>query len=1144
MRAGGMKVSHAARCEWGKSTPLCRTIRWGLVVLLPVLIVGQLTTARAFAQAAEISGVVTDSSGARVPNANVTVLNRETGISRSVDSNVDGFYLVPLLQPGNYMITVKSAGFATQVRTGITLEVGAQQVLNLTLQVGQITQSLVVTSEAPIVQLASSSISAVINSNTVVDLPLNGRDWTQLATLQPGVVSLAALQPSIGTVAGNQRANRGFGAQLTVSGARPEQNNYRVDGISVNDYLNNSPGSAIGVALGVDAIQEFSVVTSNYSAEYGRTSGGVINAISRSGTNEFHGTAYEFLRNSALDARNFFDQATIPPFKRNQFGASGGAPIKKDKIFIFADYEGLRQSLGVTGLPKVPSQDARNGIIKAGNPAPAPVASCPAGTILYVPGTSNVCVDSSSAAFLAMYHLPTPGLLIGVGDTGFYSFVSQRVSIEDYVTTRIDYHLSDKDNLSGTYVHDNSLVTLPDVLNNVSTYQKAANQRVTLEENHTFSSRLINAARFGLNRVYDIGGSGLSAINPAAANPAFGAVPGMDATSVRVSGLTFLPGGVNDQGAATYAWTSIQAYDDMNLTWGRHNIKIGGDVERDRENTLNNTMASGAFQFGTLTAFLTNKPKNFNVTLPPIVGRYYRQTIFGAYAQDDIRLRPNLTINLGLRYEMSRIPTEAHDKLSNLYNVTDATPHIGNPFFLSNPTLRNFEPRVGFAWDPFGDGKTSIRSGFGLFDVLPLWYEYHINEIGAFPIVQSGQISNSSTLQGLFPAGALAVTSAIPKQRANYTQPNPKRNYVMQWNLSIQREVVPGLTLMTAYLGSHSIHNAFLGDDANSVLPTSTPVGYLWPCGPPVTGGSCTIGNDATGNAVSSLNQNFGRLTYLDWSNYAIYHALEGQVIKRFSHGLQLNGSYTWSKSIDGGSGTGVADPFSNTLPNLFPFEPQFNRGLSDYSVKHNLTIGYTWIAPKPKLANRAANWMLGGWELGGIFNVRSGLPFSVLIGGDPLGTNNSDGGSYPNRLTGSACTTAVNPGKVDYINVTCFGLPSPTGAVTAAQCAPFGASAGAPIPGTCANLQGNAGRNSLIGPGLINFDSSLFKNNYIGHSERFNLQFRAELFNTFNHTNFNSPTNNNTIFNEDGTRTDGAGLIDSTSTISREIQFALKFIW
>src|ERR1700738_1757475 len=329
-----------ARCESEKSTRLRRAVRWGLVVLLPVLVVGSLTTAPAFAQTAEISGIVTDSSGARVPNANVTVLNRDTGISRSADSNADGFYSVPLLQPGNYMITAKRAGVATQVRTGITLEVGAQQVLNLTMQLGQVTQRIEVSEDAPTVQLASSTISAVINSNTARELPLNVLSWTVLARLQPGVAP-------VGThVQGDNL--RGYGDEVSISGGRPQQNNYRLDGVSVNDFANGGPGSVLGGNLGVDAIQEFSVLTSTYSAEYGKSSGGVVNAITRSGTNRFHGSVYEFLRNSALDAPNFFDVGGTPSFKRNQFGAAGGGPIRKNHTFVFADFEGIRQSMGPT----------------------------------------------------------------------------------------------------------------------------------------------------------------------------------------------------------------------------------------------------------------------------------------------------------------------------------------------------------------------------------------------------------------------------------------------------------------------------------------------------------------------------------------------------------------------------------------------------------------------------------------------------------------------------------------------------------------------------------------------------------------------------------------------------------------------------
>src|ERR1700732_1973985 len=295
---------------------------------------------------ATLSGTVTDQSGAVVPKAEISIKNIATGVTRAVSTDPAGFYSAPNLLPGNYEITTVAPGFSSAVRTGITVTVGAQQVLNLTLQVGQVTEKVQVTGEAPTVQLATSSISAVVDSTTVRELPLNGRSWTDLATLQPGV--LAIQTPLASDTQG--RGNRGFGNQITVAGGRPQQNNYRLDGVSINDYSNGGPGSVMGGNLGVDAIQEFSVLTSNYSAEYGRNSGGGVNAITRSGTNQFHGSVYEFLRNSALDARNFFDQAVIPPFKRNQFGGSAGGPIIKDRTFIFGDYEGIRQGKGITSV--------------------------------------------------------------------------------------------------------------------------------------------------------------------------------------------------------------------------------------------------------------------------------------------------------------------------------------------------------------------------------------------------------------------------------------------------------------------------------------------------------------------------------------------------------------------------------------------------------------------------------------------------------------------------------------------------------------------------------------------------------------------------------------------------------------------------
>src|SRR5215467_9997424 len=334
-----------------------------------------------------ISGTITDPSQKLIPQAQVSITNVATGITTTVITNADGLFTAPNLLPGDYEITVSAKGFATEVRKGITLTVGAQQVFDLMMQVGSAAKTIVeVSTEAPAVQLASSDISAVVTANTVRELPLNGRSWTDLAALQPGVDTI---QTQPGFQVGADRGNRGFGQQLTISGARPQQNNYRLDGVSLNDYANGAPGSVLGGNLGVDAIQEFSVLTSNYSAEYGKTSGGVVNAITRSGANQIHGSVYEFLRNSHLDAKNYFDVGTIPPFKRNQFGGAVGGPIIKNRTFFFADYEGIRQSKGITAFDTVPSAATRAGNLSTG----------------------AVPVDPAAAGYLPFWHLPNGPLL-------------------------------------------------------------------------------------------------------------------------------------------------------------------------------------------------------------------------------------------------------------------------------------------------------------------------------------------------------------------------------------------------------------------------------------------------------------------------------------------------------------------------------------------------------------------------------------------------------------------------------------------------------------------------------------------------------------------------------------------------------------
>jgi outer membrane receptor protein involved in Fe transport len=1071
-----------------------------------VLVLTVLLSVRVDAQVVggTFSGTVTDTSGAVIPDAQISIKNVATGVTRNIASDAAGFYIAPNLLPGNYEISVSAPGFATQVRADINLGVGAQQVLNVTMQVGQVTEKIQVTGAAPAVQLATSSISAVVNSTTVRELPLNGRSWTDLAALQPGVGAIETQRPFISTAGSPGRGIRGFGAQETISGARPQQNNYRLDGISINDHANAGPGSVLGGNLGVDAVEEFSVLTSNYSAEYGRTSGGVVNATTRSGTNQFHGGVYEFLRNNALDARNFFD-GNIPPFRRNQFGASAGGPIRKDRTFVFGDYEGVRQSKGFTQVDTVPSPAARAGNLSTG----------------------AVIVDPSAQKYLPLWSLPN-GPLLGSGDTGRFTFAANQIINENFLITRVDHRLSDSDSLFGTFMYDKAPNTLPDTLNDVLLGNKTVRTLAALEETHTFNPTLVNAIRFGFSRAVVDASQNLAAINPLAADPSLGAVPGQDAPRVFVAGSTTFLGGLGAQGARHFAWNSFQIYDDAFLTKGVHSIKFGAAFERMQLNSLQLSVPNGEFHFGSLRNFLLNRPQRFIGDFPTaFTPRGIRQTLIGVYVQDDWRWRPDLTLNLGLRYEMTTVPTEVQGKLSNLLNLTDAQPHLGDPFFL-NPTLRNFEPRVGFAWDPFHNGKTAVRGGFGLFDVLPLPYEIVLSTYLAAPFFGEG--STSKLPPGSFYTGAFSRLAPTSLQ-ATYMEHNPHRNYVTQWNLNVQRELTSNLTAMIGYVGSRGVHQPFRNDDISIVVPTPTSQGYLWPS--PVASGT-------------TLNPNFGSIKSLMWEGNSFFDALEAQITKRMSHGLQVQGSYTWGKSIDNSSSSQAGDQFTNSIPSLHFFNLRMSHAVSDFNIGRTLVINGTWQVPAPKSVSGPAAWIVDGWQLGGIYKVNDGGPFTATFGtdGDPLGLNSSDPWTFPNRLTGVGCGSLTNPGNPNnYIKTQCFAVPTaPSAAFYTANCDPK--------LGTfpqCFNLRGNSGRNILIAPGISNVDFSVFKNNSIKRiSESFNVQFRAEFFNILNHANFSPPVtpDNTDIFDSTGAPTGVAGLLTSTTTTSREIQFALKFIW
>ena len=1042
---------------------------------------------------AELRGTIVDQSEAVVPGSTVSVQNVGTGVVRTTKTNEAGVYSVPDLSPAIYEVTVSAPGFATERMTNVTLTVGAQQVLNFKLSAAQVNSIVEVTSAAPPIELASSALGGVEDAKTTRELPLNGRDWTQLATLQPGVTTVNTQNTLNGS--SSNRGSRGFGTELSINGGRPTQNSYFLDGVSQNDYANASPGNVLGLTLGVDAIQEFSVLTSDYNASYGQTSAGVINAVTRSGTNQFHGDAYEFLRNDILDARNFFD-ITKPPFRRNQFGLAAGAPIKKDKTFIFANYEGLRQALTTTSIAIVPSVAARQGNLSTG----------------------KVTVSTAVAPFLALWPLPNDGLL-GAGDTGQYLFTAKTPSSENFGALRLDQFFSSSDSMAVTYNADDGQTQVPDALNSIFANSTLRRNTASVHETHIFSPNVLNQFRLGFNRVtahalYTSPGN-----NPAADTTALGILPGRDAPVITVSGLTSFTGGVGGLAATNFAYTTYQLYDDLSIQKGTHAMKTGFSFERYYYNLQVASDPNGEYDFSSLSSFLTNgRPATFFADLsysgtqttgvPSSTGypeRGFRQNVIGGYFLDDIRLRENLTLNLGLRYEMSTVPYEQYNRVSSLRDIYSTNLNIGQPLF-QNPTHLNFEPRVGLAWDPFRDGKTSIRSGFGIFDMLPLLYEYALLESYGAPFSDLASIVNPPA--GLFPYGgyqALVSGQPVPV-RVPSVQYNPRRNYVMQWNFSVQRSIAPNTTLLIAYSGSRGVHMPEIINDVDIVVPALTPAGYLWP---------------SPAGSGTKLNPTYGAIRQISWGTDAFYDGLQTRIQKRFSRGFQLQGSFTWQKSIDEYSSSSFPTTFQNST-SVLGINPKLNRGVSDFDIGKVGVIDGLWELPKTDRGLPIIQWAVNGWELGGIFSASDGLPFTPLISGDATGQLSSSTYDVPNVVDGPACTNLTNPRNPNnYINLACYSFPNPR------------------------TLLGNAGRNSLFGAGLAELDFSLIRNFALPFiAEGSHLQFRAEAFNIANRANFEPPIPNNKLYNATGVPIASAGIITSTATTSRQIQFALKLVW
>ncbi len=1012
-------------------------------VLLALLVSAQQSSA-------ELSGTITDQTGAVVAKAEISILQDSTGVKRSTHSNAAGFYAFTQLAPGNYKVTVFRTGFQTEVRSGLSLTVGQQAKLDVPMKLGEVSIQTVVRSQADQVETQSSALSSVMDRRSMRELPLNGRDVVQLALLEPGV------QPSRRTA-----DSQGYGQQLSIGGRRPDQVSFLLDGTDINDGNNNTPGSVSGVLLGVDTLQEFRVLTNGYSAEYGRTAGGVIDAVTRSGTNELHGSLFEFARNSFFDAKNYFDphNQAIPPFKRNQFGGVLSGPIVRNKTFFLLSYEGFRQRLGVTNLAVVPDAAARQGIVR-GQPA--------------------IAVNSGVLGYLNLFPLPN-GPNFGDGTGSFISSASNPTN-EDFFTVRVDHHFSDKTSIFGRYWYDAANESAPDNLLLTSADTSSRNQYATVQLTRTINDHMLDNARIAYNRSHSAQADDY--LRPIA--PGLSFLPGEPLGQISVTGLTAL--GPSRFYPSFLTQNLFEGSNDFSWISGRHSLKFGVDEVAILFPASQPQSLYGYYQFNSLSEFLQATPYAVELALPGSKAvRNWQQSLTAAYIQDDFHATRNLTINAGLRYEYATVPSERDGLTAALVNpLTDKAPTPG-PLY-KNPSAGNLAPRFGFAWDPFGDGKTSIRSAFGIyFD--PLWTDFYANVGNRMPpYFTVGSVSNP-----VFPnASAIANSPNFVLGRLDALQYRPASPYSMQYNFSVQRELARGNVLTVAYIGQRGVHDVRLIDE-NQAIPQVLP-----------------DGRDFFPANSTVRNPNFTGIRYKVTDGQSDYNGLQISYTSRFNRYLSFRSSYTYSKNIDDGDIV-LTQGGTNDLPQN-PNNRNAERGLSDYDLRNYFVTYLT--SDLPKFAG--PRWLSAGWQVNVISTLASGNPFSVTVGYDRA-RSRPEAGTSPDRpeLVPGYSANPILGSPNRYIDPNAFSLPA-------------------------AGFYGDLGRNTLIGPGLIDVDVSIDK--VFQLTERMSLQFRTEMFNSLNHPNFAIPSQR-TVFSSAGP-VGSAGLITSTLTSSRQLQLGLKLVF
>lgn len=1144
--------------------------------------------AHAQAVTGNISGTVTDASGAVIVGAQVVVTNTATGVSQTLTSNDQGRYNAPDLVVGPYQVEASKSGFQNIVQKNINLTVGSQLVINLTLQVGRAQETVTVETAVSQVETQSTAISSLVSEKQMTELPLNGRNFAQLLNLSPGITPTG---PGTTTL-------YGIGPSFSIAGARTEGTLYLMDDTNMANFWNHQAGSAVlGTSLGVEGIQEFSLLTNTYSSQFGGN-GAVMNAVSKSGTNEFHGSAYEFLRNSALDSRSYFDlllgaggvyNPYKPAFRRNQFGGSLGGPIAKNKVFFFANYEGFRQALGQTNANiALPEPYVASGELPCSAQFPAN-ASCPA-TPSGAPGNSNgtnpilpipeaigsgatgqtAAAATAITGILGLYNKVTPPA--GVPDEGGYYFTTinaTETSSENYGLGRIDYTLSSNDNIFGRYVIDQAYNVSPltgffgAALPYWPEVDHTKDHFLTIEERHIFSANVVNNARFMYTRTYEssFSNSTLTSSDPLNFNSnRFPEVASVDPDLLAGIGSV----GSNQFVSDAIAQNSFGAGDDVAWNHGAHTITFGADILRVQSNIDAPFEYGGDYLFLNLQSFLEGSPflgyavENSPYTDNPF--RYFREIDINPYVNDSWKVNSRLTLNIGVRYEYGTNPTGWP-----LYTVPNAPYGDGsfslvNHVFQTSPNRKNIDPRVGLAWAPFGDQKTSVRAGFGIFHdpVAPRTYasayyfdppyNYHQFGVGGGMTFPNAFLTSPPALPpqdvptlcaadnvSFNAIGCTSLGDGVPYN----TDIAP---YQEQWNLNVQRELGHGTVLSVGYVGSRGVH-LFSQRNLNPSLTStsavagcgtgplggvfngcSTPTGS--PCVPTAANlSSCVFGAfDSFVSGVEPIlprvNDNYAELNENVTGGRSSYNSLQVSLVRQAARGVTMQVSYTYSHCLDDGSGSyGLEEGATGQLD---PYDPLYDYGDCTFDLRHNLVANVIYQLPFH------GNRLVEGWQLSGIFTAQSGSPFSISDGFDQAGLDNNVASTRPDvapgcnpyvrKLVLQPSTNIVEP---QWINSSCFTL-EPAGTL------------------------GDAGRNTLLGPRLINLDFAILKNTKI--TERLNAQFRAEFFNLPNRTDFLAP--NPDLWSaagaaDTGTPTPTYGYIGATAPNSqREIQFAIKLLF